>query len=328
MSEVLRYIVVALIVSGLWYLAVKSVLSTKKSSFFFTLHEGSRTNRFIIISLITMTLVFIGVFFATLDFGVIREWANYFLYGGGGGGAMMVGRKFSPDQKIFAKAKADSIIGEEKVEAEKPSKQSETRQETIKRFLTTYTEDDKEKVERNRFLSGCSEEEIAAVADTLVIHERFIKMNDRCISRVSISGSQQKNPWLFTLEDKEIYHVDENQDFNSDNKEFGESAIPKGVYPLRKQGVTPMTKRWRSKSALQDWFKNFIHIANVPFYSSIYYHAGNKPEDSLGCPLTGLGTQDTSEGKIVVDSVKAMKIFYDRIMPDIEEGKIVAVIVR
>lgn len=65
----------------------------------------------------------------------------------------------------------------------------------------------------------------------------------------------------------------------------GETRIPEGSYEIGwQQVVTPMTKKYRKR---YNWFKNHIHVKNVPNFTSVYIHIGNTEEDTAGCLLVG-----------------------------------------
>lgn len=57
-------------------------------------------------------------------------------------------------------------------------------------------------------------------------------------------------------------------------KVAGKTAIPYGKYPVRKT----WSPRWKRKM----W-----EICEVPGFAGIRPHAGNTPDDTEGCPLTG-----------------------------------------
>lgn len=77
-------------------------------------------------------------------------------------------------------------------------------------------------------------------------------------------------------------------------KVYGETAIPKGTYPI----VIDYSPKYK---------KNMTHILNVPGFEGIRIHPGNKAEDTEGCIIVG-----TSRSKDWVSgSVKAYKPLFD-----------------
>lgn len=79
-------------------------------------------------------------------------------------------------------------------------------------------------------------------------------------------------------------------------KVFGETAIPKGEYEI----VINFSEKYK---------KPMIQIMNVPNFSGIRIHSGNKAEDTEGCILVG-----TSRSKDWISgSVKAFTPLFDKI---------------
>jgi hypothetical protein len=62
-------------------------------------------------------------------------------------------------------------------------------------------------------------------------------------------------------------------------KIYGETCIPAGVY---KAEVTYSNK----------FKRNLILIKDVPGFTGIRIHAGNRAKDTLGCPLVGVRVKD------------------------------------
>lgn len=91
---------------------------------------------------------------------------------------------------------------------------------------------------------------------------------DACLGNMYIDGEL----FCFTVED-----------LVRDKKEKGITAIPAGKYKIKyRDQPSPMRERYRRK---YDWFKNHLHIQDVPGYKYIYLHIGNFPKDSQGCIL-------------------------------------------
>lgn len=82
-------------------------------------------------------------------------------------------------------------------------------------------------------------------------------------------------------------------------KFYGLTAIPSGRYQI-------VMKEFR------DTGKLYPHLLNVPFYTGIFIHGGNFPEDSLGCPLVGMRTGPDR----LFDSQKALN---ERVIPRINQ---------
>ncbi len=78
-----------------------------------------------------------------------------------------------------------------------------------------------------------------------------------------------------TLEDT-CRNRDKNYDgrLSLDEKVFGKTAIPAGRYEIKME--------WSNK-----FKRKMPHLQNVPYYSGIMIHWGNKAADTYGCILTG-----------------------------------------
>lgn len=63
-------------------------------------------------------------------------------------------------------------------------------------------------------------------------------------------------------------------------KIYGETAIPEGVYPITMEPFRGDTD------------KIYPHLHNVPNFTGVCLHGGNKPEDTMGCILVGYQTDD------------------------------------
>jgi len=66
-------------------------------------------------------------------------------------------------------------------------------------------------------------------------------------------------------------------------KVMSETRIPAGTYQLKiNQQLTPLTKKYRNK---YPWFEYHIELEDVPGFTSIYIHIGNKESHTAGCQL-------------------------------------------
>lgn len=65
------------------------------------------------------------------------------------------------------------------------------------------------------------------------------------------------------------------EDVIREQKIFGETAIPYGVYPI----ILDLSYRFK---------KILPHILDVPEFEGIRIHTGNTPEDTHGCILVGM----------------------------------------
>ena len=87
-----------------------------------------------------------------------------------------------------------------------------------------------------------------------------------------------QNPLCDTLEDpvRELHDINHDGDFDDsgEGKIYGKTAIACGRYPV----IVSYSPRLKRRLPL---------IQNVIGFVGIRIHAGNKAEDSLGCPLVG-----------------------------------------
>lgn len=73
-------------------------------------------------------------------------------------------------------------------------------------------------------------------------------------------------------------------------------CIPMGAY----QAETFISKKAKGKT-----FK----LKNVPDFSDILIHIGNRPEDTRGCILIGMAFSQLPEGVRIIQSADAMELF-------------------
>lgn len=95
-----------------------------------------------------------------------------------------------------------------------------------------------------------------------------------------------------------------------------ETCIPTGTYEVKfREVVTPMTERYRKKYS---WFKWHLEIMQVPDFTDVYLHIGNKSRHSSGCILVGQ-TQDVKES-FIGHSMFAFKALYQKMSKELESG--------
>lgn len=67
-------------------------------------------------------------------------------------------------------------------------------------------------------------------------------------------------------------------------KVYGETAIPTGTYKIDMNTVSP---KFKDRSWAKFCGGKLPRLIDVPGYSGVLIHVGNKPADTLGCLLVG-----------------------------------------
>ncbi len=105
-------------------------------------------------------------------------------------------------------------------------------------------------------------------------------------------------------------------------KVFGETRIPSGTYKLIPRESGPRfyeryVKRW-------SWHRGMIELENVPNFTAILIHPGNKDDDTAGCILVGntakVNTINPGEMNLL-DSTDCYKRIYPLIIEEVEQGE-------
>lgn len=96
-------------------------------------------------------------------------------------------------------------------------------------------------------------------------------------------------------------------------KEAGLSRIPSGFYLARKLYDSPLAKKHKDRWDIP-WI---LAIDNVPNFKHIRIHVGNRPNESLGCPMPNDRAQIAPElrGFGSVSAMERMVEFVDMINP-------------
>lgn len=106
------------------------------------------------------------------------------------------------------------------------------------------------------------------------------------------------------------------------DKVNGKTRIMEGRYKIEKlKVVTPLTQRYRNRQDLKRLGCNFdfhLEIKNVPNFTNVYIHIGNKQKDTDGCILTGYGMNESAG--TILNSVKAYVDIYNLISKSLNDG--------
>ncbi len=121
------------------------------------------------------------------------------------------------------------------------------------------------------------------------------------------SGAEESTLGLVFVEEKFFCYSLEDQ-FN-EPKIPGETRIPPGRYQILLRTEGGMNERYGKRF---DWHDGMLWLQDVPNFTFIYMHVGNKDDDSEGCILTGDGqVQNVTERGQVTSSVSAYRRLYE-----------------
>lgn len=97
----------------------------------------------------------------------------------------------------------------------------------------------------------------------------------------------------------------------------GETRIPAGRYEIKLRTEGGMHQRYGQRF---DFHRGMLHLQDVPGFTFIYIHVGNKDDDSEGCILVGDGQiSNVVERGQVTSSVLAYKRLYEAIHAELKE---------
>ncbi|MCK5644827.1 MAG: hypothetical protein KAJ19_28770 [Gammaproteobacteria bacterium] len=99
------------------------------------------------------------------------------------------------------------------------------------------------------------------------------------------------------------------EDQHNEPKIKGETRIPAGRYQIILRNEGGMVTRYKKRFS---WHGGMLWLQDVPGFTFIYMHVGNKDDDSDGCILTGDGqVQNVTERGQVTSSVAAYRRLYE-----------------
>ena len=121
---------------------------------------------------------------------------------------------------------------------------------------------------------------------------------------------KQKKFLAYTLEDE-----------YRDEKVFGETRIPDGVYKMGLRKVGGYHARYSKKFA--DFHIGMLHVLDVPGFEYILIHCGNTDEHTAGCLLVGDSQENNQITKdcFIGKSTQEYKRIYPRIAEAIDCGE-------
>ncbi len=109
------------------------------------------------------------------------------------------------------------------------------------------------------------------------------------------------------------------EDGHRDQKVFGETRIPAGLYRLSKRTWGRHYESYKRRFQ----HKFVIEVENVPHFNGILIHIGNYPKDTLGCPLvcTGFNFDKNKNQWYGINSTAAYLKWYEFIDKQMRDGK-------
>jgi len=133
--------------------------------------------------------------------------------------------------------------------------------------------------------------------------ERFVSDNEATCGLLFLDEVYQ----CFTLEDQ--YQA---------VKVRNETRIPAGTYEIRLRNVGGMTKRYQKR--FPDIHRGMLWLQEVPNFKWIYFHIGNKDDNTSGCILVGHCADTPPRSMRIRYSVDAYRNLYTCVV-DAAEAK-------
>lgn len=110
---------------------------------------------------------------------------------------------------------------------------------------------------------------------------RKYKTKNYCIGHLYVNGIYECD----TLEDTDRGLTEDSPLSEIQSKKvYGETAIPTGTYKIDMNTVSP---KFKDRSWAKFCGGKLPRLIDVPGYSGVLIHVGNKPADTLGCILVG-----------------------------------------
>lgn len=111
--------------------------------------------------------------------------------------------------------------------------------------------------------------------------KRIFKGDKYTIGKLYVNGIHECD----TLEDTDRGLTEDSPLSEIQSKKvYGETAIPTGTYKIDMNTVSP---KFKDRSWAKFCGGKLPRLIDVPGYSGVLIHVGNKPADTLGCILVG-----------------------------------------
>lgn len=112
------------------------------------------------------------------------------------------------------------------------------------------------------------------------------------------------------------------EDEARNEKVYGETRIPEGIYKLGIRDVGGFHNRYLTKFG-KDFHKGMIQIMDVPNFEYILLHIGNHDDDTAGCILVGdSANNNTIADGFISSSTNAYKRIYPEIIKAVQDGDV------
>jgi hypothetical protein len=105
------------------------------------------------------------------------------------------------------------------------------------------------------------------------------------------------------------------EDEHRDKKVMHETRIPAGVYKITLQKAGRFHTKYKSKFANKgaDWWQGSILVNDVPGFTGILWHIGNRQSATSGCLLLGLDQKE-------IDWVGSSTAAFERVYPIVRDA--------
>lgn len=109
------------------------------------------------------------------------------------------------------------------------------------------------------------------------------------------------------------------EDPHQDKKIQGNTRIPDGMYKIRVRTWGGWHNRV-SKSPHYPYHRGMLEVLDVPNFTDVLIHTGNKVQDTAGCLLVGQGYNIRGSDITIKSSRSAYKDLYTRVIDAAEQG--------
>lgn len=114
---------------------------------------------------------------------------------------------------------------------------------------------------------------------------------------------------LLFVDDQFFCHTCEDE--KRDQKVYGKTRIPDGVYKIKLRDAGGMNERYKRKF---DFHQGMLHLQDVPGFEWIYIHIGNTHDHTEGCILVGYTGVRSGNNYRVVNSTQAYSDLYQHVV--------------